>query len=256
VLERKSYEIYRDQGAYWKSREIFSALRVPSDDPVVVRIDGWRFHRVAEELKLDRPFDRRLIEALSQAPLRLMQMGFPLALSFLFSDEISFLLYPPIPWNGRIEKLISVIPSYSSAIVSTALNYPVCFDARVVIIRDIDDLLNYLSWRQSEAWRNALNSYALLALESSGLGREEAARELEGKKAEQLHEIIFDRLGINITKVPAWQRRGVIVRKGHGREASEGVKRKLPLVDWEVPLFSAPEGRDYLIESLRAYEES
>ncbi|MEM3869512.1 MAG: tRNA(His) guanylyltransferase Thg1 family protein [Candidatus Korarchaeum sp.] len=246
-----------NQGARWKDREVFSGLRVPVDSPLIVRVDGWRFHRVSEELGLNRPFDERLIRALSQVPLRLMRIGFPLALSFLFSDEISFLIYPPVPWNGRVEKLISVIPSYSSAIVSTVLNYPVCFDARIVIIRDLKDVLDYLSWRQSEAWRNALNSYALIALESTGLRREDAVRELRGKKAEQLHEVIFDKLGINIAKVPSWQRRGVVVRKGYKEKGSslKRVTRKVPLVDWEIPLFSTPEGRDYLMESLKVYEE-
>ncbi|MEM2220078.1 MAG: tRNA 5'-guanylyltransferase, partial [Candidatus Korarchaeum sp.] len=142
-------------------------------------------------------------------------------------------------------------------IVSTVLNYPVCFDARIVIIRDLKDVLDYLSWRQSEAWRNALNSYALIALESTGLRREDAVRELRGKKAEQLHEVIFDKLGINIAKVPSWQRRGVVVRKGYKEKDSslKRVTRKVPLVDWEIPLFSTPEGRDYLMESLKVYEE-
>ncbi|MDW8035499.1 MAG: tRNA(His) guanylyltransferase Thg1 family protein [Candidatus Korarchaeum sp.] len=221
-----------------------------------MRIDGWRFHKVSEELRLNRPFDERLIKVLSQVPVRLMKMGFPLALSFLFSDEISFLIYPPIPWDGRVEKLISVIPSYSSAIVSTLLNYPACFDARIVTIRNLEDILDYLSWRQSEAWRNALNSYALLALENSGLRREDAVKELKGKKAEQLHDIIFNRLGINVAKVPSWQRRGVIVRKGYEEKGSpyKRIVRKVPLIDWEVPLFSTAEGREYLMESLKTYE--
>jgi len=240
----------------WKEREIFSGLRVPSDAPVMVRIDGWRFHKVADELGLERPFDRRLIEALIQAPLSLMRMGFPLALSFAFSDEISFLIYPPIPWSGRVEKLISVIPSHSSAIVSMFLNYPVCFDARIIILRDLDEILGYLSWRQSEAWRNALNSYALFALERSGMNREDAVKELRNRKADSLHDIIFTKLGINIATVPSWQRRGVIVRKRYEEKHCESGKvvRRVPEVDWDIPLFSTPEGRDYLLEALRALE--
>jgi tRNA(His) guanylyltransferase len=240
----------------WREREIFSGLRIPPDAPVMVRIDGWRFHKVAEELGLERPFDRRLIEALIQAPLSLMKMGFPLALSFTFSDEISFLLHPPIPWSGRVEKLISVIPSHSSAIVSMVLNYPVCFDARIIILRDLDEIISYLSWRQSEAWRNALNSYALFALERSGLSREDAVKELRNKKADSLHEIIFTKLGINITKIPPWQRRGVIVRKKYEERSHESGKvvRRVPEVDWDIPLFSTPEGRDYLMEALKVLE--
>lgn len=241
----------------WKSREVFSNLRVPSDTPIIIRIDGWRFHKVAEELNLERPFDRRMIEALSQVPYKLMSMGLPLAFSFMFSDEISFLLHPPIPWSGRVEKIVSVIPSFASGIVSVSLNHPVSFDARIVFIRSISEALDYFIWRQLEAWRNALNSYALLALENSGMSREEAVKELSGKKSEQLHEIIFKRLGVNITKIPSWQRRGVVVKKELEERVGRSGKviRRIPVVDWEIPLFSTPEGRNYLLKYLEIQQE-
>lgn len=232
----------------WKSREIFSRLSIPVDIPVIVRVDGWRFRKLAEELELERPYDERLLRSLIDASKELMERNLPVALAYVFSDEISLLFAPPLPWNGRVEKIVSIVSSFISARTSLALGYAASFDGRIVLIRDEDELVSYLSWRQDEAWRNALNSYALLALEKEGLSREKAAEELHGKKSEYLHELIFKKLGVNIAKVPAWQRRGVLVRKAvRIKDMEHGpVERREIVVDWELPLFSSPEGLEYI----------
>ncbi len=234
----------------WKRREIFSNLMIPPDIPAVVRVDGWRFRRLAEEVGLERPFDRRMPESMVSAAKELMSLNLPVVMVYAFSDEASLLLAPPVPWNGRVEKLVSVLSSLFSAVVSLEIKHAASFDGRVILIREEGELVDYLSWRQDEAWRNALNSYALAALEREGMTRGEAARELRGKKSDYLHELVFEKLGINLAKVPTWQRRGVVVRKSVViRKGEHGsAKRKEIVVDWEIPLFSSPEGRRYLRE--------
>ncbi len=238
----------------WKKRELFAELKIPSDLPVIVRVDGWRFRRVAEELCLERPYDRRLMEVLVDVPRGLMDINFPVAFAFMFSDEISFVISPPLPWNGRLEKLVTILASYTAGKLSERFRATIAFDGRVVLVKDTEDIIDYMIWRQDEAWRNALNSYALKALEKEGLGRREAAEKLRGKRAEELHEIIFQKLGVNITKIPAWQRRGVVVRRVIKVKGTEfgPVERRAIESDWELPLFSSPEGREYLRRSLIA----
>lgn len=238
----------------WKRREIFSRLMVPAEIPIIVRVDGWRFRKVAEDLGLEKPYDIRFMEALVKASKDIMNLNLPIALSFIFSDEISFLVTPPLPWNGRVEKISSIISSFVSASVSLQFGREVSFDGRIVLAMNEGELLEYLAWRQNEAWRNALNSYALIALLREGLSGEEAARRLYGKGAEFLHELIFRKLGVNMAKIPSWQRRGVMVRKSLVvKETKYGpVERRVTLVDWELPLFSSPEGREYLKEALDA----
>ncbi len=236
----------------WKSREIFSRLSIPVDMPVIVRVDGWRFRKLAEELKLDRPYDERLARTLVKASKDLMERNLPVVLAYIFSDEVSLLFAPPLPWNGRVEKIVSIVSSFISARTSLALGYTASFDGRVVFLRDEDELVSYLSWRQDEAWRNALNSYALFALEKEGFSREDAARKLHGKKSEYLHELIFRKLGINMAKVPSWQRRGILVKKAVRIKDTEygPVERREIVVDWELPLFSSPEGLEYIRRTL------
>ncbi|MCD6243624.1 MAG: tRNA 5'-guanylyltransferase [Thermoproteota archaeon] len=237
----------------WKSREIFSSLKVPPDIPIVVRVDGWRFRKVAMELELEKPFDRRLIEALANIPVKLVEGGFPILLAYTFSDEISFVLHPPIPWEGRVEKVVSILASYSSGHLSSTFGRPLSFDGRIILVRSKEEIIDYLTWRQSEAWRNTINSYALKALEEDGYTLKEASEILKGAKSKELHEIIFNKLGINVAKVPAWQRRGVIVKRVEviKEESRAGpVIRRRTKIDWEPPLFSTPEGREYLLDLL------
>ncbi len=234
----------------WKSREIFSKLHVPPDLPVVIRVDGWNFHDVSERARLNRPFDKRLIKSLVMASVRVIRSGLPVVFAFSFSDEISYVLEPPLPWGGRVEKLVSVLASLTSSTVSRWLGTLTSFDGRVVVLKR-EEISDYLNWRQMEAWRNALNSYALLALEAEGYRGRDAAEKLRGMKAPELHDLIFKTLKVNVAKVPAWQRRGVVVRrKRYLKRVNEGVVRRKITVDWSPPLFSTEEGRRYVLEAL------
>ena len=78
---------------------------------------------------------------------------------------------------------------------------------------------------------------------------DELAARLRGMKSPELHELIYRTLGINMAKIPAWQRRGVVVRrKRHLR--TDGIVRRKIVVDWSPPIFSSEEGRVYLRDTL------
>jgi len=244
----------------WKAREIASDLRVPPDLPVVVRVDGWRFRKLAEELKLTRPYDRRLAEALVYAARGVMEGGLGSNLAYCFSDEISFILQPPLPFSGRVEKLVSLTASVVAARVSKHLSHAfgrdveVTFDGRVVLIVPGEEHL-YLAWRQAEALRNNLNSYALHALETSrGLTRREAAEFLKGLKKDQLRHLIAELLKIEPESTPAWQRLGILLyfrrvkHRGFNPLTGEPVlyTRRELVEDWNPPLFKSPSSLDFL----------
>jgi tRNA(His) 5'-end guanylyltransferase len=243
----------------WKSREIFSSLRVPEDSMVILRLDGWRFSDLALSLGLDKPYDRRFAETMVRATSKLFELGMPINLAYTFSDEISLLLNPPLPWRGRVEKMNSVIPSLVSSFISNELRRDdIAFDSRVVFIAGASDAIDYLSWRQEEAWRNHINSYALYALEKEGITGKKADEMLRGMKSHEKHELVFKKLGINLAETPAWQRRGILIRweefEKKGFDPIEGkeviVKRRKIVQDWEPPIFSSEEGRRYLIKAL------
>ena len=135
---------------------------------------------------------------------------------YTFSDEFN-ILFEEIPFNGRIEKINSVISSFisSSFMKHLYLNKELLikidrpFDCRV--ISTPNHIKDYFKWRQDEAWRNCLNSYAQSILNRTHTNRE-TSEILYKLKKQDIHELLFEN-GINIAHVPTWQKRGVCLYK-------------------------------------------
>jgi tRNA(His) 5'-end guanylyltransferase len=235
-----------------ENREIFSTITtIP---PVFVRLDGRVFHRLAENLALKKPFDDRFSDAMVQICTDLVaDSGLCPEFAFTFSDEIS-LYFTQLPFNGRVEKIDSVSASYAASSLTLAIGAttPLSFDARVIpATREF--VIEYLTNRQNEAWRNHLNGYCQKALIEEGMSSKKAAEHLKGLPAKNLHEMMHVR-GFNLATTPAWQRRGVLVYKkitekeGFNPITKQTVvaERSAVTVDRDLPLFTSPEGKEFL----------
>jgi tRNA(His)-5'-guanylyltransferase (EC 2.7.7.-) len=119
----------------------------------------------------------------------------------------------------------------------------ISFDSRVIPL-DTDGMVEYFKERQDEAWRNCLNGYAYWTL-SEQYDKKEAAELLDGKKKQELHDLLFER-DVNVTDIPLWQRRGVaIYREKVSVEGYNPVKQEKVIshrwklyVDWDLPIFN------------------
>jgi tRNA(His) 5'-end guanylyltransferase len=206
----------------------------------------------------EKPYDEKFTSAIVKAiETFFKKSGLSPVFAYTFSDEISF-FFRDNAFDGRIEKLDSIIPSYISSAFSMALNpeEPVSFDSRIIPIHE-EDVREYLIWRQDEAWRNCINSYAYYTLISEGMEEKEAAKMLKNKGASDMHDLLFER-GINISKVPTWQKRGILVMKkeieieGFNPQLNIETtsKRTKVFAEYEIPLFSSEEGEAFLEELL------
>ncbi len=252
-------------GYPWKEHEIFSGLRLPRYGFYVVRCDGRNFHRLTGECGFRKPYDVRFAELMVNATVEVFRSGFNPCLAYIFSDEVNILLLR-LPFNGRVEKIISVVSGVLSSTFSLGLREKlevkkiVSFDARMIILnREL--LPAYLTFRQAEAWRNHNNSYAYYTLIDKGYTPKEASRMLKGLKTDQLHELVYKTSGINLSNTPTWQRRGILIRylieEKHGYnplEKREAVtyRRKLT-VDWEPPIFRSENGRKLIEKSIENF---
>jgi len=235
-----------------EKREIFSAITaIP---PLIVRIDGRAFHRLARALSLKKPFDERFSNAMVQVCIALVaDSGLNPEFAYTFSDEIS-LYFTKLPFNGRVEKIDSVTASFAASSLTLALGgtYPLAFDSRVIPATP-GFAVEYLASRQNEAWRNHLNGYCQQALMSEGLSAKKAADQLKGLPAQDLHEMMHVR-GFNLATTPAWQRRGVLVYKasiqkeGFNPVTGQHVvaERSTVAVENDLPLFTSPDGQALL----------
>lgn len=235
-----------------KEREIYADLRVLP--PFIIRLDGRAFHHFCESCGFVRPYDERFADALADVTKACIRdSGLPFLFGFTFSDEIS-LYCPENPFDGRVEKIDSVTASFaaSSLSITLRLDAPVAFDSRIIPVHE-DQVLPYLVWRQDEAWRNHMNSWSQYLLSREGKSPGEVAALLDRTGAPQLHEICHQR-GVNLAKTPAWQRRGIMVRKetfskqGYNPVTGEETitSRSRTIIDRDLPLFSKPNGEAYI----------
>ena len=251
--------------ATFKGCEAYASLRVPQGLFFVVRCDGRSFRSLCDRLGLAKPFDERLARIMVSSARAVYEGGLNPLFTYIHSDEASFLFDGESSFSRRVEKLVSIVPSLMSSRAALEIykglgvEAQVSFDARVVLL-DRSRVVDYFVWRQLEAWRNHLNSYAHYALVSKGVGPDEAARRLKGLKAQQLHDLIFKELGVNPAATPTWQRRGVAltwameVKEGfdpvRGRP-TQAIRLRLKEV-WELPTFDSEEGRRLIESSIRA----
>lgn len=233
-----------------KEREIYSNLSV--FPPFAVRIDGRGFKRALGLLELKKPYDERFAHAMADSiELFFKESGLTPLFAFTFSDEVTF-FFSEIPYNGRIEKIDSVIPSFISSSLTIHLNVksPISFDSRVIILGR-DDIYRYLLWRQAETWRNHVSSYGYYTLLKNGLTENEAASRLKNMKASEVHELVF-RHGINLAETPAWQRCGILIyRETYEKPGYDPIKktevvtqRKKIIQEWNTPIFKTREGQE------------
>ena len=228
-----------------KEYEVYSSLKVPKNSKIIMRLDGRSFHSLARDLELEKPYDENFYRVISQVCRDLFEEFSPLFV-YTFSDEIS-LLFDKLPFDGRIEKLNSVIASFTSS--SFVMNYdrkfkkPPAFDSRVIPIND-GDILKYFKWRQDESWVNCVNSYGISYLKSK-YPNNVANDKINGMGLSDIHELLFEN-GINLNDVETYKKRGIgIYRKNKKVEGFNKKENKNQIsyrsqifIDWEIPIFS------------------
>jgi tRNA(His) guanylyltransferase len=236
-----------------KEREIYAGLRTVA--PFFVRVDGRNFRHALSLLKREQPYDLAFAESMGAASEAIMRRsGLPVQLVFTFSDEAN-VLFPEAPFDGRIEKLDSVVASFFASAVTLNLssNVPLAFDARIIPVGAMDIPI-YLELRQNETWRNHVHAYGYYYLRQNGQTGREAHATLLGMTSSEMHELMFSH-GVNLAKTPAWQRRGILVHKqSYEKEGLDRItgrpsttRRSRVVQNWDLPIFKSPEGREMLV---------
>lgn len=228
-----------------KEFEVYSSLKVPRNSKIIVRLDGRSFHKLAKDLKLQKPYDDNFYKVMANVCEDLFKEFSPI-LVYTFSDEIS-LLMDKIPFDGRIEKINSVMASFAAS--SFVINYgvdfkkPPSFDSRIIPISD-EDVLKYFRWRQDESWKNCIASHGIFFLKSK-YSNNEANDKINGLNSSEIHELLY-RNGINLNDVETYKKRGIAVyrknKKVEGLNKKENKNqvsyRSYVYVDWDVPIFN------------------
>lgn len=158
-----------DLGNRMKNYEVASRLSLPPRMPLVIRVDGKAFHTYTRHFQ--KPFDDDITSTMVTVMHVLCEKVPGVRLAYTFSDEISLLVQSYANHNSEqwydndLQKIVSITAAYASSWFTTTIQKthpdasPAIFDSRAHVIPE-DDVVNYFIWRQREATRNSISTYA------------------------------------------------------------------------------------------------
>lgn len=186
--------------------DFFNNFIVPNRCYFMVRLDGNCFSRFTERYK--RPFDKEFYKAMVKGTKYLMENIPDIYRAHFHSDEISLYFDKKSDWfNRRIEKITSITAGMLSSKFSLLVKDEAHFDSRVLITPTKKDVRIYEKDRRLNAFRGCVNSYSYYKLKEK-IGAKKATKRLETITSKERQELLFQEFGINIAKVPKWQRVG------------------------------------------------
>jgi len=198
--------------------------------PIIVRLDGRCFHRFTKGL--EKPYSKAFIKSMAEVTKALVNET-NAKLGYTQSDEISLLIQEQevnkqVYFDGKKQKIISVLASLCTDKFRQARlnNLPgfktecsALFDCRAFNLPNTNEVINYFTWRELDATKNALSSAARQVANYI---------ELHGKDKTFQHELLM-RNGINFNNYPAYFKRGIYIKRiTEYRELTENEMENIP----------------------------
>ncbi|KAG6168296.1 Glucose-responsive transcription factor [Claviceps purpurea] len=190
---------------------------------IVVRIDGRAFTKMCAKYGFEKPNDRRALDLMNAAAKAVVTDLPESVIAYGVSDEYSFVFHKSCNlFERRASKLVSTVVSTFTAnyvyswgtyFPDTPLSFPLpTFDGRAVCYPSVQNLRDYLSWRQVDCHINNLyNTTFWLLIQLGGLDNKEAERTLAGTLAADKNEILFSRFNINYNNEPEIFKKGSVI---------------------------------------------
>ncbi|KAI0158204.1 tRNA guanylyltransferase [Xylariaceae sp. FL1272] len=190
---------------------------------IVVRIDGRGFSKLCVKYKFEKPNDRRALDLMNAAAKAVVTELPDITIAYGVSDEYSFVLHKTTHlFERRASKLITTISStftayyvlfWSTYFPETPLSAPMpSFDGRAVCYPSLQNLRDYMSWRQADCHINNLYNTTFWSLiQLGGMDAKEAESFLAGTFAKDKNEILFSRFQINYNNEPEIYKKGSVV---------------------------------------------
>ncbi|KAF1997371.1 hypothetical protein P154DRAFT_524868 [Amniculicola lignicola CBS 123094] len=208
-----------------KQYEALHDHMLPSDSPIILRLDGHTFSRFTSFFA--RPFDARIHAAMTSTCSDLLKFFPQATVAYTQSDEIT-LVFPHgvCSFNERVQKLASLSASYCSVRFGAHLRAALAadpsppvkegalakidfahFDARFFAVPSVEEALNCLIWRcRGDAVRNAVSGFARTLFSTKQMHKK-TTLELKGMIREKLGGKTFEE------SVPGWAVEGCLMKR-------------------------------------------
>lgn len=210
--------------------ERYSGLAVIPDSFFAIRVDGRSFHTEVKKMKMARPFDRKLRNAINKAVKSVMK-DFGCLFAYTESDEVTFLFSKESEmFDRRVEKLTSLVAAKMSVeFARSRIAKGTCptFDARILELPSEELVVKCFQWRQMDSHRNAISTQCFWRLVQSGKSERGATNVMSGMKDAQKNELLFDKFNCNYNNTPEWTRKGTMFYlKQYNKQGYNPVKKR------------------------------
>nr|XP_047146742.1 probable tRNA(His) guanylyltransferase [Hydra vulgaris] len=156
---------------------------------IVVRIDGRGFHKFTHDHLYEKPNDIRGLSLMNFCAKEVMKQFQDIVISYGQSDEYSF------------------------------------FDGRIILYPSLENIRDYLSWRQADCHINNLYNTCFWSLvNKGGLSTLDAELKLKGTLAKDKNELLFSEFDVNYNDIsPIFRKGNIVIRQ---KVAEEIMKEK------------------------------
>ncbi|KAI1331351.1 tRNA guanylyltransferase [Xylariaceae sp. FL0255] len=190
---------------------------------VVIRIDGRGFTKLCAKYNFEKPNDKRALDLMNAAAKAVVMEIPEITIAYGVSDEYSFVLHKTTTlFERRASKLITTITStftayyvhlWSSYMPDKPLSAPLpSFDGRAVCYPSVQNLRDYMTWRQVDCHINNLfNTTFWSLIQLGGMTAKEAEKLLAGTVSGDKNEILFSKFNINYNNEPEIYKKGSVV---------------------------------------------
>ncbi|KAF5684992.1 tRNA(His) guanylyltransferase [Fusarium circinatum] len=190
---------------------------------IVVRVDGRGFTKMCAKYGFEKPNDRRALDLMNTAAKAVVTELPEITIAYGVSDEYSFVFHKACTlFDRRASKLVSTVVStftanyvyfWSTHFPDSPLSPPLpSFDGRAVCYPSVQNLRDYMSWRQADCHINNLYNTCFWSLiQLGGLDNKEAESTLARTLAADKNEILFSRFSINYNNEPEIYRKGSVI---------------------------------------------
>ncbi|KAF4487939.1 tRNA(His) guanylyltransferase [Fusarium agapanthi] len=190
---------------------------------IVVRVDGRGFTKMCAKYGFEKPNDRRALDLMNTAAKAVVTELPEITIAYGVSDEYSFVFHKACTlFDRRASKLVSTVVStftanyvyfWSTHFPDSPLSPPLpSFDGRAVCYPSVQNLRDYMSWRQADCHINNLYNTCFWSLiQLGGLDNKEAESTLARTLAADKNEILFSRFSVNYNNEPEIYRKGSVI---------------------------------------------
>ncbi|KAK8075220.1 tRNA(His) guanylyltransferase [Apiospora hydei] len=190
---------------------------------VVVRIDGKGFTKLCAKYGFEKPNDKRALGLMNAAAKAVMTDLTDIVVSYGVSDEYSFVFHKTCTlYDRRESKLVStVVSTFSAYYVYLWSTYfpdmPLApplpsFDGRAVCYPSVQNMRDYMSWRQADCHINNLYNTTFWTLIQQGkMDATDAERSLKGTLSKDKNELLYSQFHMNYNNEPEIFKKGSVV---------------------------------------------